>query len=38
MYLVGEDRGASVGSPDRSLSVEARKFLTVLRREGVLEP
>ena len=38
MFLVGRDSVASVGSPDRSLSVEARKFLTVLRREGALEP
>ena len=37
MYLVGGDSGANLGSPDRSLSVEARKFLTVLRREGALE-
>ena len=27
MYLVGGDSGASVGSPDRSLSVEARKCI-----------
>ena len=37
MYLVGGDSEASVGSTDRSLSVEERKLLTVLRKERGLE-